>query len=312
MLENRRSRFIVFLFLVGAIVAATLAVPIWIEQITGKSEPKTPVDLPFNTPTQTLLETAAPNTITKPTSPPTLSPTPGEVSADNCTFDVSYWIEHQETWPFDVIRIADKTYGKEESYLIIASDSEEVSQILLKQIITYMLNIYRGTDPVAIKQTVVESLDWLQAHPISSELSELDRKNGLDLALGVQAFNQGVVGPGTCPEPIFTATLPPSLTPAHTTTPIETTTFTPTITPTITATSTPEVTLPSEYLTPVPPVRPKPDKTKPPPTAEPPEPQPTTAPTEEPPPPPEPTQPPPPTAAPTKVQPPTPAPTPAP
>ena len=305
------------MILVGAVVAATLAVPIWIEQITGESEPNTPVDLPFNTPTQPLLETAAPNIVTKPTSTTTQSPTPGEVSADNCTFDVSYWIENQETWPFDVIRIADNTYGQAESYLIIASESEEVSQILLKQIITYMLNIYRGTDPTAIKQTVVESLDWLQAHPNGSELSELDRKNGIDLALGVQAFNQGVVGPGSCPEPVFTLTLPPSLTPAHTNTPSVTATFTPTITPTVTATNTPGVTLPPEFYTQVPPGRPNPDNTKPPKTNEPPEPptpepQPTSAPTEEPPPPPEPTQPPPPTAAPTKVQPPTPAPTPAP
>ena len=215
MSENRQRRLVIIMLLVGAIIAATLAVPIWIEQITGESEPNTPVDLPFNTPTQPILETAAPNIVTKPTSTPTQSPTPGEVSADNCTFDVSYWIENQETWPFDVIRIADNTYGQAESYLIIASESEEVSQILLKQIITYMLNIYRGTDPTAIKQTVVESLDWLQAHTNGSELSELDRKNGIDLALGVQAFNQGVVGPGPCPEPIFTLTRPQSLRPIH-------------------------------------------------------------------------------------------------
>ena len=310
---NRKWRLVILMILVGAIVAATLAVPIWIEQITGESEPKTPVDLPFNTPTQTIFATAAPNIVTKPTSPPTLSPTPGEVSADNCTFDVSHWKEHRETWPFDVIRIAGKTYGKEESFLIITSDSQEVSQTLLKQIITYMLNIYRGTDPTAIKETVVESLEWLQAHPNGSDLSELDRKNGIDLALGVKAYNQGVVGPGPCPEPIFTPTLPPSLTPTHTISPM----VTPTITPTITATNTPEVTLPPEFYTQVAPGRPKPVSTKQPPD-EPPEPQPTSVPTEEPPPP-EPTQPPPqptqpslPTAAPTEIELPTAAPTPEP
>jgi len=303
MLENRQRRLVIIMLLVGAIVAATLAVPIWIEQITGESEPSLPVDLPFNTPTQTIFGTAAPYIVTKPTSPPTVSPTPGEVSADNCTFDLSYWKEHRETWPFDVIRIADKTYGKEESLLIITSDSQEVSQTLLKQIITYMLNIYRGTDPTAIKETVVESLDWLQANPNGSDLSEPDRKNGIDLALGIKAFNQGVVGPGACPEPIFTATLPPSLTPTQTISPM----VTPTITPTITATHTPEVTLPPEFYTQVAPGRPKPVSTKPP-KDEPPEPQPTSDQTEEPPPP-EPTQPPPPTAQPTQPSLPTAAPT---
>ena len=302
-----RLRLVIIMILVGAIVAATLAVPLWIDQITGQTRPEVVSDEPFYTPTTKSDDVALANI--PATSTPTNTPLPAEADEKNCVRDLSYWQSHQESWPFEEIRIADQSFSKAEAIAIVEAETQEPTPLIQQQLIVYTLNIQYGADQSAVLDTVIDAYEWLNSHPAGSALSEGARQQAYELVNMLNEFNLGNLSPGRCPPMTDTPVPTPTSTPTQT--------ASPTASPTATATYTPVVELPDIVLTPLPIVRPKPDSTKDPADRDPTEPappEPTEAPpepTEPPPPPPtEPPPPPPPTAAPTEVELPTAAPTP--
>jgi len=304
MLENRRLRLVIIMILVGAVVAATLAMPLWIEQITGTTRPEESSKDPFYTPTSEFDNIALTDNVGEATSTPTNTPPPPKTGENNCVRDISSWLSHQDSWPFEEIRIANRSFSKAEVVLIIGSSTQDPVQLVLGQLFVYTLNIQNVTDHSLDMEVIVDAHKWLNDHPAGGVVTEQDQELAYELVHVLSEFNQGILGPGLCSEMTDT--------PAPTPTPTPTQTEIPTVTSTATATPTKVVTLPPEFYTPVPDGRPKPDKTKPPrePTEPPPEPtEPPPEPTEPPPPPVEPTQQPPPTAVPTKIELPTAAPT---
>jgi len=301
MLENRRLRLVIIMILVGAVVGATLAMPLWIEQITGTTRPEESSKDPFYTPTSELDNIALTNNVGEATSTPTNTPPPPKTGENNCVREISYWLSHKDSWPFEEIRIADTSFSKAEAVLIIGSSTQDPAQLLLGQLFVYTLNIQNVTDHSLDMEVIVDAHKWLNDHPAGGVVTEQDQKLAYELVHVLSEFNQGILGPGLCPEMTDTPAPTPTSTPTQT--------EIPTVTSTATATSTTVSDLPAWILTPVPVVPPKPDK-PPKPTEPPPEPtEPPPEPTEPPPPPVEPTQPPPPTAVPTKIELPTAAPT---
>ena len=309
---NRQWRLVIIMILVGAIIAATLAVPVWIEQITGTTKPEVVSEEPFYTPTSEENVGASATNDVIAISPPTSTLPSLRTGPNNCTHDISYWLGHQASWPFEEIRIADQSYSKAEVVLIIGTETQDPAQSLLRQLFVYTLNIQYGADQSSISDIVVEAHKWVNSYPIGSVVIEQDQQRGNDLVHKLNEFNQGNLGPGLCPKDTATPTPTPTTIPTQTTTP--------TITPTPTSTNTSIVTLPPLFFTPFPeggpkpvstsePREPEPEPTQPPPEPTEPPPEPTEPPPEPTEPPPEPTEPPPPPPEPTKVQLPTAAPT---
>ena len=315
MSENRRLRLIIIMILVGAIVGVTLSMPLWIDQITGTSRPEDTAKTPFYTPTSELDNVALADYEGEASSTPTNTQPAPKTGGNNCVRGLSYWQSNQDSWPFEEIRIADKSYSKAEVVLIIETETQDPAQSLLRQLFVYSLNIQYGADQRSISDIVIEAHKWVNSYPTGSIVNEQDQQRGNDLVHEINEFNQGNLGPGLCPKDTATPTPTPTSTPTQTPTP--------TITPTPTSTNTPIVTLPPLFFTPYPEGGPKPVSTSKPGEPEPEPPQPPPEPTEPPPeptepppeptePPPEPTEPPPPPPEPTKVELPTAAPTPEP
>jgi hypothetical protein len=207
-------------------------------------------------------------------------------SDPNCTYTTYYWQSHPDLWLTNNIVIGDFTYAKSEALELLAQEASDSKAMVLKEFLGAALNILKGADPRDIEMDIASASEWLSAHPPGYEISASEAGLGMELAVKLQAYNNGVLGPGLCPDepptPTPTPTNTPTITPTPTRTPIR-----PTNTPRPTATERvefqPAPTSPpdSEPSEPPPPEPPPAE-----PTAEPP--KPTSAPTEAPPPPPEP------------------------
>jgi len=305
------GRLLVFAGLLVVIVIAVLFVPTWLEQITGVGVVQEPGEPGFNLPTPT----DDPSSYTA-TIPPSATPTismigePALGTVGNCSAAMDYWASHPDSWNFESINIADLAYSAEDITTILAGDPQDVRIRLLQQMLVYSMNVMRGADPGAVIDISNLARAWLSEHAGDEEISEGERDDGLMLAIRLEDFNSGLLGPGLCPSVTDTPLPPATSTSLPASSPTSTATTTLTSTPTRTAESAilTSVAAPGES-------RPKPDKPQPPPATV----QPTKSPPTEPPPeptepPPEPTQPPPepPTPVPTREEPPTPAPTPEP
>jgi hypothetical protein len=164
---------------------------------------------------------------------------------------------------------------KETVLSILHSQVHEETTTLLQQFIIANLNISTGADPGSLGLTLEYAEEWLNLHPVGSQVSEDDRQEGASLVVTLKEFNNGQLGPVLC-----SFVLPATSTPA----------FSPTPTPTrtrvyipITPTHDPGPIIHLPTPTSKPPTQPPP--TQPPPTPIPPPPTevpPTTAPTTEP------------------------------
>jgi hypothetical protein len=202
---------------------------------------------------------------------------------ETCTCSMDYWRDHPALWPAEAITVGGVTYVKGDALAILYQPEEsDAATILARQLISSVLNLLNGSDTEAIENIMIDADQWLMDHPPGSKLEEGDQQVGLTLAETLDAYNDGMVGPGACddelktlispeiPAPISTMTptatdTPPATltdTPVPTTTntptdtstpseqpaPTETPTSTPTDTPTNTSTPT-ETTLPTETST---------------------------------------------------------------
>jgi hypothetical protein len=182
---------------------------------------------------------------------PTSTPSPG-----NCTCKPDYWASHPEAWPVLTLTIGGSIYSKAELLEILQTPAQDdVSYLLIQQLITVRLNIASGADSWLVASTTVAADAWLKANLLGSKPTGLVAIAGLQLTTILSQFNGGLLGPGHChpgnptstpvptrtAEPTATGTPVPTRTaePTATGTPVPTRTAEPTATSTPTPTSTP-------------------------------------------------------------------------
>jgi hypothetical protein len=218
--------------------------------------------------------TAVPRTVGPVTLEPTFTSSPtvetptSTPKKSTCVYPGVYWIATSNKLP---AQIAFKGFRltKETVISILYSQVQEETTTLLQQFIIANLNISDGADPSSLGLTLEYAEEWLNLHPVGSQVSDDDRQVGASLVVTLKEFNNGQLGPGLC-----NFVLPATRTPTNTPTPTPTRTII-YIPPTKTkdSSSNPPPVQPTSKP---PTAKPPPDTPVPPPTDVPP----TTAPTE--------------------------------
>ena len=118
-----------------------------------------------------------------------------------CTYTQGYWKNHPDAWPVEEITIGGVIYTKEEAIGILQTAvGGDATFILAHQLIPAKLNVLDGADPSAVETTIADADDWLTEHPLGSDPPEPERQRGVDLAETLDAYNNGVIGPGHCKD----------------------------------------------------------------------------------------------------------------
>ncbi|RPI80789.1 MAG: DUF3060 domain-containing protein [Chloroflexi bacterium] len=148
-------------------------------------------------------------------------PAVAEDPKQNCTYSDYYWVEHTERWPNTIV-INEQRYTREEGYELISTNNNEISARLLRSLFVAYLNIYKGADMSQIEDTVKDSEVWLAGTPDDALLSNFRRQMGVTLAANLNAYINGLYGPGLCPDqpeppvPTSTPTTPAMVSPTAT------------------------------------------------------------------------------------------------
>ena len=118
-----------------------------------------------------------------------------------CTCTQGYWKNHPDVWPVEEITIGGVIYTKEQATAILQTAvGDDATLILAHQLISAKLNVLNGADPSAIETTIADADNWLTEHPLGSDPPKPDRQQGINLAETLDAYNNGVIGPGHCED----------------------------------------------------------------------------------------------------------------
>jgi hypothetical protein len=159
------------------------------------------------------------------------------VAGKNCTHPVSYWKNHPELYPAQLI-IGGQVYKTKDIQGIFSDDPQELTIQLQAQLTGAYLNFLSGADQSYIETTIFEAYGWLVQHPVGSALSDSEREAGTRLYNVLETYNQGLTEVAPC-EPGLALTVTESGTASEnpntllTVTPTETVTPTPSETPTL-------------------------------------------------------------------------------
>ena len=175
---------------------------------------------------------------------PSVTPTIRKVFT-NCTYPVSYWMEHSELYPSQIL-FGSKVYKANEIREVLTQSDQNPAAKLQAQLVGAFLNISSGADQTDIETTIFQAYSWLVQHPAGSETAAGDIEAGLRYFYLLEAYNLGLAGVVACPEGITQIT--PELTTASVTATFFFTT-TPSQTPTLTQTETPSPT--GQFATPI-------------------------------------------------------------
>lgn len=135
---------------------------------------------------------------------------------ENCTLTQGFWKNHEAAWPVEELILGGTPYTKAQLLAILkTSPLGDATYILIHQLIAAELNLAAGADPATIATAVAEADAWLAAHPLGSSPKGADREAGLALAALLDAYNNGVTGPGHCSgTPVPSPSATPSATPS--------------------------------------------------------------------------------------------------
>lgn len=181
----------------------------------------------------------------------------------DCTYPLTYWREHPEIYPAQVV-IGGVIYQRRELEALLTDTEANLALQMRAQMAVAFLNISGGTDPSSIEGTIFSAYGWLVNHPQGSELSEGELETGTRYLTLLEAYNLGQAGVVACEvtSPLMrtdtgmnteTATLLASGTPSQTSTltPSETlSTSTPTETATLIFATPSRTTIPTTRVPP--------------------------------------------------------------
>jgi hypothetical protein len=164
----------------------------------------------------------------------------------NCTYPISYWKEHPELYPAQIV-IGKVVYKERELEALLSNNDENPVLQIRAQMAVAFLNISGGADLSVIEATIFNAYGWLNNHPVESQLTGDDLSTGIRYYNVLEAYNLGLAGVEACEE---TSTL--ALTGTSTVTEIPTLliTLSPSQTMTSTASETPTLTATYFYVAP--------------------------------------------------------------
>ena len=147
----------------------------------------------------------------------------------NCTYPVSYWIEHPELYPPQIV-LGDKVYQANDIRKALSHADQDPAAQLQAQLVGAFLNISSGANQEYIETTIFQAYNWLVQHPDGSQISTSDLETGSRYYTMLEAYNLGVAGVPSCLEgstpllmetttPTVTSTYLLTLTPSQTLTP---------------------------------------------------------------------------------------------
>jgi len=220
---------------------------IGVSETPADTAPPTGIVTIERSPTPIPVESAAPH----PTRTPRRRP-----GSKDCTYPAEYWLAHPEAWPLKALYLGDRLRPLRELLSLLEDlPVEDTPARLTRQLVAAQLNLAQGANPSAIAEALAAAEVWIERNPLGNALREQESQQAVELANSLQAFNDGLVGPGLCelPSPVptlqLTATGTPSA-PSPTSTPSPALPFA-LATPTSTST-------PADQLTQAPPVEPPP------------------------------------------------------
>ena len=171
-------------------------------------------------------------------SSPSITPSAPWVEKD-CTYPVSYWVEHPELYPVRMV-LGSKVYQANEIREALNNTNQDPRTQLQAQLVGAFLNISAGADQSLLETTIFQAYNWLMMHPDGSQVSESDLKTGSRYYSVLEAYNLGLAGVPPCEDGY-------SLAITQTPTPSVTSTFLLTSTSSQTFTSTPSETASPTY-----------------------------------------------------------------
>jgi len=153
----------------------------------------------------------------------------GRISADlnlgvpdlNCTYPVIYWHDHPEAWLVNLVSLGGVVYSQEQALPFLGiTDDSPLLDILRAQLLAARLNVLQGADP-SIANPLIEEADLVLELSATAEAQQsLDMEHIALLAEALVYYNNGLAGPGLCPDPTPTATPIPTADPDNCTYPL--------------------------------------------------------------------------------------------
>jgi hypothetical protein len=144
---------------------------------------------------------------------PTLDP------QHNCTYTYYYWLQNPTSFPQEIV-INKQNITAEEGLALITSSDGSPEILLTRQLYITYLNLANGADISLVKSTIVDAENWLDQNSGPTELSEFQIQTANTLATTLDAYNNGLFGPGICPNqpptPLPSTTLTPTRLPSST------------------------------------------------------------------------------------------------
>ena len=139
---------------------------------------------------------------------------PPEHRTSNCTYTSDYWAAHPEIWRAENILIGERSFSKADAIQALQSSDPSLQARFLKQFLAVALNSLDGADRSAVASILSEASGWLDRNLSLLELPKSESRRGKQLVAILEDYNNGVSGPGLCPDQPATPT--PTLTPTPT------------------------------------------------------------------------------------------------
>lgn len=149
-----------------------------------------------------------PTTIPSPPPAPESSP-PASPSEElhGCVRPQDYWLDHPQAWPVDEIRLGEQAYSRAAARELLDRDPEEDPSLELAQaLIAAMLNAEKQADWRVVEWELLAAHQWFLEHAPGSRPEGAEADQARELAVRLDQFNRGLLGPDACPPPPPAAT----------------------------------------------------------------------------------------------------------
>ena len=115
----------------------------------------------------------------------------------NCTYPISYWKEHPELYPPQIV-LGGKVYQVDDIQAILSAEGQDPSTQIQAQLVGVFLNNLSGADQSLIETTIFQAYSWLVQHQDGNQVSESEREVGLRYFNVLEAYNLGLAGVSAC------------------------------------------------------------------------------------------------------------------
>ena len=120
-----------------------------------------------------------------------------QVAGKNCTYPVSYWKNHPELYPSQLV-IGGQVYKAKDIQGIFSDDTPDLTVELQAQLTGAYLNFLSGADQSYVETTIFEAYGWLVKHPAGSALTIASVRLEQGYINVLETYNQGLTEVASC------------------------------------------------------------------------------------------------------------------